>query len=134
MSGIGSNPITITDEKKESSQTINNFDKVENSVLRFIELYPNIKDKLKYWNRTVHLWLKYNVCLRLLGTKNRFLSNKTMANFLTFVVSSIWHGFYPGYYFGFIQCYFLEQFVGAIEAKGYSQVIEKNLVLGIVSK
>ena len=135
MSGLGSNPIVVTDEKTEKKSITNDHDKIENAVLRFVELHPNPKEKLKYWNRTVHLWLKYNVCLRIMSSDNKYLrNNTTVANFITFVFTSFWHGFYPGYYIGFVQCYFLEQAGSFLDSKGYFYLIERNIVLNILTK
>lgn len=50
---------------------------------------------------TVHNWLKNYIFLRVIrrvgGSKNIFLPT-----FLTFMVSAIWHGFYPGYFIFFL--------------------------------
>jgi len=136
MSGLGSNPITINNNSgKKEEKTQNNYDKIENAVLRFVELHPNPKEKLKYWNRTVHLWLKYNLCLRIMSSDfPLFKNNALLANFITFIFTSFWHGFYPGYYIGFFQCFFLEQAGSYLDSKGYFYYIERNPVLNILTK
>lgn len=50
---------------------------------------------LRYWNHQIHLWLKFYVSARLA----EFGKRPTAAmNFATFLVSALWHGFYPFYY------------------------------------
>jgi lysophospholipid acyltransferase len=65
-----------------------------------IEFSYKVKDFLDAWNVTVHKWLKYYVFLRMLDTKKKGI--QIVPILTTFVVSAIWHGFYPGYYFFFI--------------------------------
>jgi len=137
MSGLGSNPVVIKSEndKKKDDKIVNDYDKIENAVLRFSELHPNPREKMKYWNRSVHLWLKYNICLRIMSSDIKiFKNNSQIANFITLMFSSLWHGFYPGYYIGFFQCFFLEQASGFLEAKGYMYYIERNPFLNILTK
>lgn len=66
-----------------------------------IEFSYKVKDFLDAWNISVHKWLKYYVFLRLLNS-NKKGGLPLIPILLTFVVSAIWHGFYPGYYLFFI--------------------------------
>lgn len=81
------------------------FDKIENVVISEVELNPNSKKKIQYWNRTVHLWLKYNLYLRILATGK----SNSVASLAAFMVSAFWHGFYPVYYIFFFLFYIFEQ-------------------------
>ena len=65
-----------------------------------IEFSYKVKDFLDAWNISVHKWLKYYVYLRLIKKDNRGI--QIVPILTTFVVSAIWHGFYPGYYLFFI--------------------------------
>jgi len=55
-----------------------------------------VKDFLANWNISVHEWLKHYVYLRQLSNNKRGGNNLRVA-MLTFFVSAIWHGFYPGF-------------------------------------
>jgi lysophospholipid acyltransferase len=48
------------------------------------------------WNIATGRWLKYYFYARLVNA-----GYKNLANPVTFAVSALWHGFYPGYYFLF---------------------------------
>lgn len=66
-----------------------------------IEFSFRVKDFLDAWNVSVHKWLKYYVFLRMLdSTKRGGVQLKPIL--ITFLVSAVWHGFYPGYYFFFV--------------------------------
>ena len=58
-----------------------------------------MKDFFDAWNISVHKWLKYYVFLRMVKRDER-LSLKPILT--TFLVSAIWHGFYPGYFLFFL--------------------------------
>lgn len=66
-----------------------------------------VKDFLGSWNISVHEWLKYYVYLRMLKTKNKQSSN-VFAALVSFSVSAIWHGFYPGFYSFFFGCFIVD--------------------------
>lgn len=59
------------------------------------------------WNISVHEWLKYYVYLRLLNNKKRGGTN-AFAALMSFSVSAIWHGFYPGFYFFFFGTFIVD--------------------------
>ena len=62
----------------------------------------NPKTKITSWNNTVHLWLKYNVFLRMININHPMcLNNFGLASLMTFMLSAFWHGFYPTYYIFF---------------------------------
>ncbi len=108
--GLGFNSETPGDPSSEK------FDRVINCTIREVEFSANPKRRIQYWNRTVHLWLKYNLFLRLLNVEHKMLKNNTaMASLITFMVSAFWHGFYPIYYVFFFQFYILEQICEFLE-------------------
>lgn len=118
-------------QTENNGTLVDNFNRVECAAIRKVELTPSTKVKIQYWNRTVHLWLKYNVFLRFLGSKNKFVSNKRAASLITFMISAFWHGFYPNYYLFFFQFYLLEQISDVLQdkLKFFDWVERKNLVI-----
>lgn len=77
------------------------FDKVKSCNIYNLETSYKVKDFLANWNISAHHWLKYYVYLRQLSNHKREGFNLS-ATFLTFLMSAIWHGFYPGYYVFFM--------------------------------
>jgi len=90
-----------TGEKKE------HFDKIKHTEINSVELNTVTRVKIEYWNHTVHLWLKYNVMLRLINLPDQYKFFKVNRNFITFMCSSFWHGFYPMYYLSFFDFYLI---------------------------
>ncbi|XP_022239812.1 lysophospholipid acyltransferase 1-like [Limulus polyphemus] len=60
-------------------------------IVRF-ELSVNFRESLETWNKTTQNWLK-------MIAYDRAARHKTL---VTYILSAIWHGFYPGYYFTFL--------------------------------
>ncbi|GFT63927.1 membrane-bound O-acyltransferase domain-containing protein 2 [Trichonephila clavipes] len=60
-------------------------------IIRF-ELSLNFRETLETWNKSTQMWLRFIAY-------DRAPSHKT---FWTYVLSALWHGFYPGYYFTFL--------------------------------
>ncbi|XP_073250221.1 lysophospholipid acyltransferase 1-like isoform X1 [Porites lutea] len=69
---------------------------VTNVNVIVIETSTNFRRMIQNWNMTTNLWLRRTVYDRVphLPPYQRTL--------VTYVVSTIWHGFYPGYYLTFI--------------------------------
>jgi len=110
------------------------FDKMDVCNLYVMEFSINPKTKLQYWNRSVHIWLKYHVYLRLINIQY-FNNKKGVVSFITFCVSAIWHGFYVSYYLFFIQFYFIEQITSYLEEKfDLFEIIDKsNIFIKFIS-
>jgi len=85
MGGLGYNGID-KETKKEKWDGINNMD-----ILRF-EFAQSFRDSSLAWNKKTSFWLRRIVY-------DRFPRYNLYAVYL---VSAIWHGFYPGYYLSFI--------------------------------
>lgn len=95
-----------------------NFTKIENVKITYFELEIDPNEKINFWNRSVHLWLKYQVYFRLINLPHKFFYKKfENASLCVFVISALWHGFYPGYYIFFIQMYFFQQAAKMLEKK-----------------
>jgi len=74
-----------------------------------LELTASPKDKAEYWNASINLWLKNYIYLRYY-TAEEIKASPSKANtaqHVTSLVSAMWHGFYPGYYFAFFQASFI---------------------------
>lgn len=68
----------------------------------------SVKGFLASWNISVHEWLKYYVYLRLLDNNKKRGSSNVFAALVSFMVSAIWHGFYPGFYSFFLGAFLLD--------------------------
>lgn len=60
-------------------------------IIRF-EISQNLRETLETWNKSTQSWLK-------VIAYDRAPRHKTL---LTYLLSAIWHGFYPGYYLTFL--------------------------------
>lgn len=72
---------------------------MENVKIYKIVFSVRIKDYMENWNMSTHKWLKYYVFLRMLNKGQKVGLTPLLT---TFVVSAIWHGFYPGYLIFFV--------------------------------
>jgi len=81
-------------------------DRIKSVKLMGLLTSGRVKDFLSSWNISVHEWLKYYVYLRLLDNKRRGVNAK--AAMVSFAVSAIWHGFYPGFYSFFFGCFIVD--------------------------
>ena len=84
---------------------------------------------MKYWNSSIHIWLKYNIYVRVLSSKGRFRNNRVVAAFCTYGLSAIWHGFYPSYYVSFFMIYLYEQDGIFLNEIGFYKFVEKYMFL-----
>lgn len=66
------------------------WDLIDNVVVLKTEFAVNMKQFIDNWNKSTTIWLRYLVYDR---------TGKTM---MVFVISALWHGFYPGYYITFL--------------------------------
>jgi lysophospholipid acyltransferase len=110
-------------KNKETNEVDHKFDKILVCSVWDIEFNVSTKTRIQYWNRTVHLWLKYHVFLRLISGKKRV--STSIASLITFMISAIWHGFYPVYYLFFLFFYLIEQVATEVEQRGLVTYIEK---------
>jgi len=75
------------------------------------ELDDNFRDKLEDWNTSCQNWLKYYIYFRVTPVAVARTNPKkgTFASNVTFLVSAVWHGVYPGYYIAFMYCFLCQQ-------------------------
>ncbi len=86
----------------------------------------------KAWNTTIHIWLKYNVYMRIVQLENKSLNR--IASILTFLASAIWHGYYPNYYVTFMLYFLFEQIGLLFETKldMFNYLEKKSMLLAII--
>ncbi|KTW27345.1 hypothetical protein T552_04154 [Pneumocystis carinii B80] len=70
-----------------------------------VETAQNVKQLFEAWNKGTNRWLKYYVYLRVISRDN---NTKFKGSLITFMVSALWHGFYPGYYLSFMTGAFVQ--------------------------
>jgi len=125
--------LTYTVKTKEDGTEEVSFDKIDACNVKVMEWSINPKIKLQYWNRQIHLWLKYYLYLRLVNTKT-FQKKKWVASLFTFLASALWHGFYASYYLFFIHFFFIEQIAAFAEDNFdiFNKVEKMNIIIRIV--
>lgn len=84
MSGIGYNGRGPDGEHR--------WDMVSNVDVMGVESALSLRDTLEAWNSGTMKWLRFMVYERATVQKTLF----------TYILSSVWHGFYPGYYITFV--------------------------------
>lgn len=83
-SGLGFNGYDENDQPK--------WDGVSNVDIIKFETGTNLRESVSGWNIKTNVWLRY-VC---------YERNKRAPTIMTYMLSALWHGFYPGYYLTFI--------------------------------
>ena len=114
---------------KKTGKLIKNVEKGSYGSILYNEFGMNPTEKMRYWNASIHNWLKYNVYVRVLGSKTIFRNNKVIASFCTFGISAIWHGFYPSYYVSFVMIYLFEQDGIFLNDIGFYDFAQKNIYM-----
>lgn len=66
---------------------------ISNMDLWKFETSSNLRDGIHAWNKTTQRWLRRTAYDR---------APKKIAVFVTYTLSALWHGFYPGYYMTFL--------------------------------
>jgi len=87
-SGLGFGGFTKTKDGQEKAD----WDLVSNLDIWKLETSLNFKILLDNWNKSTQSWLRR--CAYERTTKNRTV--------ITYILSALWHGFYPGYYLCFL--------------------------------
>ncbi|PRP78111.1 membrane-bound O-acyltransferase [Planoprotostelium fungivorum] len=75
------------------------FERCKNIDIYRIETADNMRTFFDGWNKNTNRWLRQYIYLRVTpkGRKPGFISSQ-----ITFVVSSLWHGLFPGYLLAFV--------------------------------
>ena len=76
----------------------------------------------------MHLWLKYNIYIRIINIEHKSFNGKdSTASLITFILSAFWHGYYPMYYVFFFEFWILEQCCTMLEKKlGFYEKLDKS--------
>jgi lysophospholipid acyltransferase len=96
VSGISYQKEFLKDEHKE----INNFNKVNSINIKVTESTVKLSKFFQNWNISIHHWLKKYVHFRIYEKTEDYKdrAKSTRAKIITFMISGLWHGFYPSYY------------------------------------
>ncbi len=123
--------ISYTEKKDKDGKIIKSLEKGNYGSVIAVEwnsIYP--KEAINEWNKTIHLWLKYNVYLRVINIEHKKLkNNKSLASLITFICSAIWHGYYLTYYTTFFVLYCYQSGCLILEQKGVYDWIRKTKYL-----
>lgn len=68
------------------------WDKLTNVYVLQCEFAQSLRQLSAHWNMATNHWLRHYVYLRV------YPMGSTYATLMTYVISSLWHGFHPGYY------------------------------------
>ncbi|ORX56788.1 MBOAT-domain-containing protein [Hesseltinella vesiculosa] len=71
------------------------FDRLTNINVLKCELSQSVKELGDNWNMAANRWLKHYVYLRVTPPNKKAGAASSL---VTYAVSALWHGFYPGYY------------------------------------
>jgi hypothetical protein len=71
-----------------------------------VEIASSFNEVTKVWNKATHRWLKNKIYKPLVLD---FKYTRQRANMMTFIVSSVWHGLYPGCYLTLLSGFLLSQ-------------------------
>lgn len=71
------------------------WDRFTNIYVAKCEFSQSIKEMLDHWNIGANRWLRYYVYMRITPPGQTGGASSTL---VTYAVSALWHGFYPGYY------------------------------------
>lgn len=99
------------------SENTENFNSVRMISITPILLATSFADYGTNWNIQIHNWLKYYVMLRLMDRSKAKGAPQLFATFMTFIVSSVWHGIFLGFIVFFIAIALLE-----IQSKGFPRL------------
>ena len=99
-SGFGYDP-----KPKNKNSQEGDWDGIINCRPSIIETAPNIQVLINNWNIGTTKWLRI-VAFERVGLHPKY---KSLRHIATFSLSCIWHGFWPGYYFFFLNGHFTLQ-------------------------
>ena len=74
------------------------------------DLGYNIGDAINNFNRSIHIYLKYCVYIRIIFLRNSWIKNYFIAAIFVFLFAALWCGIYIGMYFFFIAACIIYQF------------------------
>ena len=127
FSGMAYGEETKKDPNNEEKMiVVKNVDKGSYGSILYNEFGLHPKEKMVQWNRSIHLWLKYNIYIRVLASEGIGHNNNVLAALATYSLSAIWHGFYPSYYISFLVVFLFEQDAIFLEQIGFYDFVNKH--------
>lgn len=84
------------------------WDRCRNISIIGVEFANNVKELSDSWNIHTAVWLKNYVYKRVTAPRQKAGSMSAM---ITFLVSALWHGLYPGYFLTFVYLWAVQQLV-----------------------
>ena len=122
--------LSYTEKKDKDGNIVKTLEKGDSGSVIKCQFGINPKDIINEWNKTTHLWLKYNVYTRVINIEHEiFKDNWSLASFLTFISSAFWHGYYLTYYLTFTLLYCYQNACVKLDKKGLYDWIHKNKFL-----
>ena len=93
----------------------------------------NIGEAINHFNRSIHIYLKYCVYIRILFLKGSWIKNYFIAAIFVFAFAALWCGIYVGMYFFFITACIIYQAHFNLELMGFYDWLDKaNIGIKIV--
>ena len=97
------------------------------------DLGYNIGDAINNFNRSIHIYLKYCVYIRILFLPNSWIKNYFIAAIFVFIFAALWCGIYFGIYFFFGAVCIIYQFHFNLELFGFYDWLDNaNIALKII--
>ena len=97
------------------------------------DLGYNIGDAINHFNRSIHIYLKYCVYIRILFLPNSWIKNYFIAAIFVFIFAALWCGLYFGLYFFFAAACIIYQFHFNLELFGFYDWLDKaNIAIKII--
>ena len=127
-------PITLINLKGGPDYELDLSDKKGHcgSILKS-DLGYNIGDAINNFNRSIHIYLKYCVYIRILFLPHSWIKNYFIAAIFVFLFAALWCGIYVGLYFFFIAACIIYQFHFNLELFGFYDWLDNaNIVLKII--
>ena len=78
------------------------YDSIHNVNILALDKAYTVSQLMSNWNIQVHNWLKYYVMLRWIDRSKPKHIVQPFPIFMSFAMSLIWHGFWPGYFLTFL--------------------------------
>ena len=127
-------PITLTNLRGGGNYELDLSDKKGHcgSILKS-DLGYNIGDAINHFNRSIHIYLKYCVYIRILFLPHSWIKNYFIAAIFVFIFAALWCGIYFGLYFFFIAACIIYQFHFNLELFGFYDWLDKaNIAIKII--
>ena len=97
------------------------------------DLGYNIGETINHFNRSIHIYLKYCVYIRIIFLRNSWIKNYFIAAIFVFIFAALYCGIYVGAYFFFAAACVIYQCHFNLELIGFYDWLDKaNIVIKII--